>query len=226
MRASGSRLPPLLPPLLMMMLPTFAEALRTPTPAALGRRMALRQGAAAALAAAVVAPLSTTTILPPLPCIAADEKLAPQRGAEDAYKTQTFSSDVCTKRALNGACVETGKASAAPSAAPKLLQMQPEEQSDYVKSLIQKSADNKEANDRLVKEKTIKADEGATFGPFAKNAPIMRADGTFDVVPLGRYKKLDNKGKITKTKTGLDMYIPGFDPDAPEPVRQKFLGIF
>ena len=34
------------------------------------------------------------------------------------------------------------------------------------------------------------------------------------------------KGKIMQTKTGLDAYVPGFDPDAPEPKREKFLGLF
>ena len=43
---------------------------------------------------------------------------------------------------------------------------------------------------------------------------------------LARFDKLKDKGKLVKTKTGLDMYVPGFDPDAPEPQRQKFLGIF
>ena len=102
----------------------------------------------------------------------------------------------------------------------------PADDSEIMKKLLQRTADNAEANTRLVKEKSIKADEGATFGPFAKNAPIMRQDGSFDVVPLARYDRLKDKGKLTKTKTDLDMYIPGFDPDAPEPKESKFLGIF
>ena len=98
--------------------------------------------------------------------------------------------------------------------------------SAIVQSLLKKTADNAEKNAQLVKEKTIKADQGATFGPFAKDAPIMRADGSFDVVPLAKYDRLKDRGKITQTATGLDKYVAGFDPDAPEPQREKIFGLF
>ena len=92
-------------------------------------------------------------------------------------------------------------------------------------ALLKKTQENKEANAQLVKEKTIKAAQPGTFGPFAKDAPIMRQDGSFDIVPLRRYDTLKDRGKITQTATGLDMYVKGFDPDAPEP-KQKLFGLF
>lgn len=140
-----------------------------------------------------------------------------------------------------GACQEVGKPTRAADAAPmQLSQREPGSvralpadpagdittESEIVKRLLQQTADNAEANARLVKEKTIKANEGAQFGPFAKDAPIMRADGSFDAVPLAKFDRLKDKGKLTKTKTGLDRYVDGFDPDAPEPKQPKFLGIF
>ena len=53
----------------------------------------------------------------------------------------------------------------------------------------------------------------------------MRADGSFDSVSIGKFERLKDRGVITKTATGLDTYVAGFDPDAPEP-KQKFLGLF
>ena len=102
---------------------------------------------------------------------------------------------------------------------------EPEPESELVTRLLKRSADNKEANDREVLEKTMKAGMPGTFGPFAKTAPVMRVDGSFDIISIPRLEKLKDRGKITQTKTGLDQYIAGFDPDAPEP-KQKFLGIF
>ena len=91
--------------------------------------------------------------------------------------------------------------------------------------MLKRTAENREANEREVREKTVKANLPGVFGPFSSEASIMRADGSFDVVSLRRYDKLKDRGKITQTKTGLDAYVAGFDPDAPEP-KQKFLGIF
>ena len=49
----------------------------------------------------------------------------------------------------------------------------PAADSEVVKRLLQRTADNAEKNAREVKEKTIKSNMGATYGPFAKNAPVM-----------------------------------------------------
>jgi len=193
----------------------------------LSARRAFLQQAAAAVVASGGAPTA----------------FAAQRGAEDAYKTQSFDNSItCTKRTLLGACQEVGAATAGPSGdaspmqlsqrAPGSVRSLPVDpagdittDSEIVRKLLQRTADNAEANAREVKEKTIKANEGATFGPFAKDAPIMRADGNFDVVPLAKYDRLKNKGVLTKTKTGLDTYVAGFDPDAPE-APTKLFGIF
>jgi len=104
----------------------------------------------------------------------------------------------------------------------------PEDYSDnqLVQSLLKRSEDNAAANKRLVDEKTVKAGLPGVYGPFANTVPIMRGDGSFDSVSFSRYDKLKDRGKLAKSSTGLDVYIPGFDPDAPEPEREKFLGIF
>ena len=151
--------------------------------------------------------------------------LAAQRGAEPAYQNQAFSDEVCTRRTPLGACAESRPEREAAAAPLNILQPTPEPESDLVRSLLQKTADNADANAQLVKEKTIKAGQAGQFGPFANEAPIMREDGSFDTVSLKRYDKLKDRGKLTKTATGLDRYVKGFDPDAPEP-KEKFLGIF
>ena len=171
------------------------------------RRVILSRSAAAAV---------TTLSLP---------ALAAQRGAEPAYQNQAFSDEVCTRRTPLGACAESKPERE--EAPPPLNVLQPvaEPQSDLVRSLLKKTADNADANAQLVREKTIKAGQPGQFGPFAKEAPVMREDGSFDSIPLRRYDKLKDKGKLEKTATGLDRYVKGFDPDAPEP-KEKFLGIF
>ena len=181
------------------------------------RRCILTRGAAAA---------AVGQLLPAFPALAA------QRGAEPAYQNQAFDDNlVCVRRTPLGACAETapgGRDQAAASSggkALKVLQAEPEAESELVRLLLQKTADNEQKNAQLVKEKTIKAAQAGTFGPFAKDAPIMREDGSFDIVPLAKYDRLKDRGKITKTATGLDAYVKGFDPDAPEP-KSKFLGIF
>ena len=75
------------------------------------------------------------------------------------------------------------------------------------------------------KEKTVAAGLAGTYGPFAREAPVMRADGSFDAIPLRKFDRLKDKKKIVRTETGLDAYAPGFDPDAPEP-KEKLFGIF
>lgn len=155
---------------------------------------------------------------------------AAQRGAEPAYQNQAFDDgEVCVRRTPLGACAETARGRDLPKPASpppmKVLQVAPEAESELVRSLLKKTADNAESNAQLVKEKTIKAGQPGVYGPFAKEAPIMRRDGNFDSVPLAKYDRLKDRGKLTKTATGLDVYVEGFDPDAPEP-KQKFLGLF
>ena len=194
--------------------------------AALSSACTPRRAVLRAAAAVAAAPLT----LPLLPATAA------QRGAEPAYKVQSFDdSAVCTRRTPLGACADT-----APMGSPeaekvlnrdtgavpmRVLQAEPEAESDLVKSLLKKSAENAEANAQLVKEKTIRANQYGQFGPFSSETQIMRQDGSFDIVSIKRFDKLKDRGKLTKTKTGLDIYVKGFDPDAPEP-KEKLFGLF
>ena len=91
--------------------------------------------------------------------------------------------------------------------------MAPEDyDSELIRRLRQKTADNAEVNAREVKEKTLRNGLAGTFGPFSSEAPIMRPDGEFDIVSLERFDRLKDAGKLTVSKTGLDTYIEGFDP--------------
>ena len=182
----------------------------TSTRGSVSRRCILTRGAAFAIGCSPLVPQSAR---------------AAQRGAEPAYKTQAFSDEVCVRRTPLGACAETAPEKNTGAERYKVLQIEPEPESDLVRQLLKKSEENAEANAELVKQKTIKAAQPGTFGPFAKDAPIMRQDGSFDVVPLAKYDRLKDKGKLTKTQAGLDVYIKGFDPDAPEP-KQKLFGLF
>lgn len=49
--------------------------------------------------------------------------------------------------------------------------------------------------------------------------------GDFIDLPLARYDRLKDQKKIVTNKNGLDVFVPGFDPAAPEP-KQKLFGVF
>jgi hypothetical protein len=113
--------------------------------------------------------------------LASSPALAAQRGAENAYQTQAFEAEVCIARTPLGACAETAKESRAArsggTAPLRILQPVPEAESELVRTLLKRTEENAEANARLVKEKTIKAGQPGSFGPFASEAP-SKADGT------------------------------------------------
>jgi hypothetical protein len=141
---------------------------------------------------------------------------------------------VCERRTLLGACAEQGKSKSvrpiesSVNTAPRTAANTPEPipEGELVQKLLRKTEENKEANAREVLEKTVAASNPGLYGPFAREAPVMRADGSFDSIPISRFEKLKDKGKIVVTRTGLDAYAKGFDPDAAEPKREKFLGLF
>lgn len=158
------------------------------------------------------------------------------RGAEDAYATQRFEqSAVCTRRTPLGACATTGQESvpverAQPvvqRAAPTVVAPPKEPESELIRALLAKTEANAEKNAREVQEKTIKNGLAGTFGPFAKEAPVMKADGSFDIIPLYKYDKFKDQKKIVLSKNGLDMWAPGWDLEkASIEQPKKFLGLF
>lgn len=107
------------------------------------------------------------------------------------------------------------------------------EESELIRGLLARSRENADANAREVREKTLKNSLGGQFGPFSKDAPVMKPDGAFEIVrisALERYK--DNNWIVTKSN-GLDEWAPGFDKAAAEAAeakkkaeKGKFLGIF
>ena len=191
---------------------TTCAALKADT---LGRRVALQRMGAAVVAVRTALPAS-----------------AAQKGAEDAYATQAFDQTaICQRRTMLGACAEVSKEkrTATTSALlPQRVLQAPatEPDSELVRTLLKRTAENRETNDRLVLEKTIANGMAGTYGPLANTAPIMRKDGSFEVVPLRRYDELKDKGNIYKTATGLDAYVATFDPDAPPPPASKLFGLF
>jgi len=148
-------------------------------------------------------------------------------GPDDPNKMQVFESAGCARRTPLGACAELAEQTVRQVPEPTIVPSAPaaEPESELVQALLARTEENKEKNDRIVLEKTIAANMPGLYGPLAKVAPVMRADGSFDDVPLKRFDKLRDRKKIVKTATGLNAYAPGFDPDAPEP-RQKLFGIF
>ena len=148
---------------------------------------------------------------------------------EEEFPQQYFGSNVCKDRTLLGACKEQSaavKAGSPGGPAYTVLQAPVEEQSELVKRLLEKTEQNAEANNQLVKEKTIYAGLSGQYGILAKTTPVMRADGSFSDLSFARFDKLKGRGVIVKTKTGLDAFTAGFDPDAPEPQREKMFGLF
>lgn len=149
---------------------------------------------------------------------------------------------VCAKRTPLGACAEQVKAvkPAAPAPRAPVLEQTPEatavplaEESELIRGLLARSRENADANAREVREKTLKNSLSGQFGPFSKDAPVMKPDGAFEIVrisTLERYK--DNKWVVTKSN-GLNEWAPGFDKAAAEAAeakkkaeKGKFLGIF
>ena len=159
------------------------------------------------------------------------------RGAEDAYATQRFEqSAVCTRRTPLGACATTGQESVPVESARPVVQRDTpvvvaapakEPESELIRALLAKTEANAEKNAREVQEKTIKNGLGGQFGPFAKEAPVMKADGSFDIIPLYKYDKFKDQKKIVLSKNGLDMWAPGWDLEkASIEQPKKFLGLF
>ena len=147
----------------------------------------------------------------------APRAVAAQRGAEDAYATQTFQETVCTRRTPLGACAEqgvrqvkNGAESAAPTSVPENYD------SDLIRTLRERTAANADANAQQVKEITTRNGLGGTFGPFSNEASVMRQDGSFEVISVGRLERLKDAKKVVQNKNGLDTFIEGFDPAAPE----------
>jgi len=161
---------------------------------------------------------------------------AAQRGAEDAYAPQRFDDTfICVKRTPLGACAEQGKSTgkAAPPAvlAPTPVATAAPEESELIRGLLARSAENAEANEREVREKTLKNGLGGQFGPFSKDAPVMKPDGSFEIIRISALERYKDKKWIIKGENGLDGWVTGFDAAAAvaaeaKQEKSKFLGIF
>ena len=153
------------------------------------------------------------------------------RGAEPAYQMQPFANTVCVERTPLGACREYGAVPGAPAKPPaervdpsalssaKDVRLRCEgtcpEDSELIQYLKKKSEANKEANDRELLEKTVKANLAGTFGPFSSEGAVMKPNGEFDILPKNVIEKLRDRKYVVTTKTGLDAWKDGFvwDPD-------------
>ena len=107
------------------------------------------------------------------------------------------------------------------------------EESELIRGLLARSRENADANAREVREKTLKNSLGSQFGPFSKDAPVMKPDGAFEVVRISALERYKDKDWVVKNSNGLDEWAPGFDKAAAEATeakkraeKGKFLGIF
>ena len=107
------------------------------------------------------------------------------------------------------------------------------EESELIRGLLARSRENADANAREVREKTLKNSLGSQFGPFSKDAPVMKPDGAFEVVRISALERYKDKNWVVKNRNGLDEWAPGFDKAAAEAAeakkraeKGKFLGIF
>ena len=107
------------------------------------------------------------------------------------------------------------------------------EESELIRGLLARSRENADANAREVREKTLKNSLSSQFGPFSKDAPVMKPDGAFEVVRISALERYKDKNWVVKNRNGLDEWAPGFDKAAAEAAEAKkraeqgkFLGIF
>mmetsp|Transcript_18819 Transcript_18819/g.30834 ORF Transcript_18819/g.30834 Transcript_18819/m.30834 type:complete len:313 (-) Transcript_18819:108-1046(-) len=127
---------------------------------------------------------------------------------------------ICKKRGPLGACLETtirtaendnDKASKYfkdPSEKMRARQAQAlatQEEDNEGNALIQKlrkqSADNKEKNDLIVRQKTLLNDQSASFGPFDRQVVILNTDGkTFTLLQNPQAMRLKKAGYIEDRK--------------------------
>lgn len=126
---------------------------------------------------------------------------------------------ICKKRGPLGACLETTVRTAEndndkalkyfkdPSAEVKRKQQLMLETNDdlegnvLIQKLRQRSIDNKERNDDIVRAKTLLNDSGASFGPFDRQVVILNTDGkTFTVLQNPQAMRLKEAGYIEDRK--------------------------
>ena len=164
------------------------------------------------------------------------KQLSPSYAAqlgEELNPPVMFDSRPCVRRTALGACAEQGGSAGTSTTAPgsrRVVESSPakeiEPESDLIRELRQRSAANAAINEELVREKTRANGLPGGFGPFSSSTAVMGNDGSMVVLKRGRYENLKDKGKIYKSASGLEKFVDGFDPAAPEPARQKFLGLF
>mmetsp|Transcript_16119 Transcript_16119/g.23017 ORF Transcript_16119/g.23017 Transcript_16119/m.23017 type:complete len:257 (+) Transcript_16119:71-841(+) len=129
---------------------------------------------------------------------------------------------ICTKRGFNGACVKTevrteendndksNKYMSRNLESAEVIRAKEqalravaanEEGSDLLEKLLQQTLENKEKNERLVRQKTIANDEGASFGPFSRSVVILNTDGeTYTLLESPQAMRLKDQGYIKDRK--------------------------
>ena len=66
-----------------------------------------------------------------------------------------------------------------------------------IQKLLQQTEENRERNDRIVKQKTLLNDQGASFGPFSGQVVVMNADGEgFTLLSNPQAMRLKDAGYI------------------------------
>jgi len=76
-----------------------------------------------------------------------------------------------------------------------------EEPNEFIAMLKQRTEDNKERNDQIVKQRTMENDEGASFGPFSRQVLITNANGNgFTLLENPQAMRLKKAGFIEGKK--------------------------
>ena len=60
------------------------------------------------------------------------------------------------------------------------------------------------ANARVVSDITTKNGLGANFGPFSNDGPVIKADGSTEILTKKRIEKLRDRGLVVQNKVGLE----------------------
>lgn len=136
------------------------------------------------------------------------------------YTINPGSSQICKKRGPLGACTQTVERTAEndndkaskyfqdPSAdvKAKYNTMTREVQSEadgnvLIQKLLQQTEENRDRNDRIVRQKTLLNDQGASFGPFSGSVVILNTDGEgFTLLQNAQAMRLKEAGYIKDRK--------------------------
>jgi hypothetical protein len=126
---------------------------------------------------------------------------------------------LCLKRGLMGKCdVFASTAVSAPSSTPAAARSAaaPEEpESDLIRQLKKKTAENRLRNESEVQRKMFEASQAGEFGPFSRFTLARRPDnGKYELVQVRDVSRLKSQGVLLEDDRGALSFAPGKEPPA------------